>query len=559
MNVRLSRRRGIALFIVLLTTFVMTMMVGAFFGVNQGNLATLGASFRRKEAMLAAETGINYVRYQLEEDSNWGRSGIAAFVQPLGSSCTVSSDGSGSTVKGLFRDGRGFTARVENRLGQAEAGGVPADAVHVTCKGVSGNFKVNISVILKGQPIYDAAASTNGKINMVANTDWQIHSRDPIRNWIRANDDIHTPDVLNDTSRTMKFISDVGSSVPGVLWSRKEVFSGDTDQVDSSKISTMNSKINGITAPRSTVNNNLYDLRLSDLKVPDNTTTVNIPPGRYVVTEATAVPIKRVDHYDGLFGAYSGTTNDDQPPQAIRTLTFYPQGGGSPTVYFPTSELNRVRSTAGVHPPAFGSEVGDLVNPGGISGFTYNFATQKFEFAGNKQYKVDGEFSTGYEAPAVPGLSAVDPDIVFSSGTANTPPTFVNVTGNFHVTGTVTGRGALATGGNISFKADADLTAATTDPLVLYSGNNVTIDASGKTDVKFTGLVYARNEFKVASSTPLTSVNITGSLVARNGGISMAAAQKVLMTYDQAYLEQLTKGLPNGRRRLSQMSWHIQQ
>lgn len=140
---------------------------------------------------------------------------------------------------------------------------------------------------------------------------------------------------------------------------------------------------------------------------------------------------------------------------------------------------------------------------------------------------------------------------------SSTPPTFVNVTGEFSVTGTVTGRGAVATGGNISFKADADLTAATTDPLVLYAGNNVTIDATGKHDVKFTGLVYAKNEFNVASNTSLTSVNITGSLVARNGGISMAAAQKVLMTYDKAYLEQLTKGLPNGRRRLSQMSWHV--
>ena len=554
-----SRRRGIALFMVLLTTFVLTMMVGAFFGVNQSNLATLGASFRRKEAMLVAETGINYVRYQLEEDQNWGRSGITAFSNPLGSSGRVSSDGSGSTVKGEFNDGRGFVAVVSTRLGQTAAGDVPADSVQVTCKGHSGSFKVSLSVILKGQPIYDAAASTNGKINMVANTDWQIHSRDPIRNWIRANDDIHTPDILNDATRSMKFYSDVASSVPGVLWSRKDVFSGNTEQVDSSKIADMNAKINGITAPRSTVNNNLYDLRLTDLKVPDNTTTVTIPPGRYVVTEATAVPIKRVDHYDGLFGTYSGTTNDDQPAQAIRTLTFYPQGGGSPTVYYPSSELNRVRSTAGVRPPAFGTEVGGTVNPGGIPGFSYNFDTQKFEFAGNKQYNVDGDFSTGYEAPAIAGLPSVDPDIVFSSGTgSSTPPTFVNVTGNFHVTGTVTGRGALATSGNISFKADADLTAATTDPLVLYSGNNVTIDASGKNDVKFTGLVYAKNEFNVASTTPLTSVNITGSLVARNGGINMAAAKKVLMTYDQAYLEQLTKGLPNGRRRLSQMSWHIQ-
>lgn len=105
--------------------------------------------------------------------------------------------------------------------------------------------------------------------------------------------------------------------------------------------------------------------------------------------------------------------------------------------------------------------------------------------------------------------------------------------------------------------ADANLTAATTDPLVLYAGNNVTIDASTKNNVQFTGLVYARNQFTLKSSTKIDEIKITGSLVARNGGIQMDAAKKATLTYDPAYLQQLTKGLPNGRRRLSQMSWHI--
>ena len=560
-----AKRRGIALFLVLLVTFVLTMLVGAFFGVNQSSFAALAATSRRKEAMLAADTGLNYVRFQLERDQAWGTN-IPGFSQQVGTAFKASAGGGGNTVLGEFPDGRRFEATVENHLAQPASGTFPADSVRVTCTGFSGGFQVKVAVIFKGEPIYDAAASTNGKIS-VDTKDWEIKSQDPIRNWVRANDDITTPDVLSpppplpQQAPRMKFNPGPGSNAQGVLWSRKDIYSGAQLVNDTAKKEEMAGKINGIVAPRSTMNYNLYDLQLTDLKVPDNSSIVNVPPGRYVVTQAAAVPIKNVDHYDGWFGAYSGTTQDDQPPQAIQTLTYYPPVG-SPVVYYPTSELLRVRQSAGVRPPAGGTEVGDVVNPGGIPGFSYNFATRKFEFADSKQYKVDGDFTTGYEAPTLPSgvipLTAVDPDIVFSSGTAGTaPPTFVNVTGNFKVTGTVTGRGALATGGDMNFVADADLSSATTDPLVLYSGNNVNIDATGKSDVRFTGLVYARNEFTVSSTTDIQTVNVTGSLVARNGGIKMARANKVILTYDQSYLKQLTKGLPNGRRRLSQMSWHV--
>ena len=548
-----KRRLGVALFIVLLTTLVLTMMVGAFFGVNQSNFAVLGSTFRRKEALLAAETGLNYVRFQLEKDQTWGASEIRGFREPLGGLCVISAPGGGRTVRGEFSDGRVFEAEVQNCLSQPATGQVPADAVRVVCKGQSGGFQTTLAVVLKGEPVYDAAASTNGKIDMTENTNWEVHSKDPIRNWVRSNSDIYAPDVISHPeNRRMKFVSDVGSSVRGVLWSRNDIYSGNTDKVSGARLADMNAKIDGVTAPRSTVNNNLYDLQLSDLKVPDNTTVVNVPPGRYVVTEASAVPVNRE--------GFIFTRDVDQPPVAIRTLTYYPAGGGTPTVYYPGSELIRVRGSAGVHPPTNGTEVGDVVNPGGIPGFTYNFRTEKFEFSGNNQYKVNGDFATGYETPTGGArMDVITPNIVFSSGaSSSSPPTFVNVTGNFDVTGTVTGRGAVATTGDIRMKAETDVVAAPADPLVLYSGGSVNIDASGKDHIRFTGLVYAKEQFNVTSTTRITSVNITGSLVARNGGIKMNLADNVVLTYDQAYLEQLTKGLPNGRRRLKQMSWHVQ-
>jgi hypothetical protein len=549
-------KKGVALFLVLMITFVLTMLVGAFFGVNQSNFAALAATYRRKEAMLAAETGLSFVKFQLEKDSTWANGNIPAFNLAMTSNCIVSAPGGGQTIKGTYDDGRVFLTTVQNRLEKAALPDFPADAVKVTSIGASGPFNVTLSVVLKGEPIYDSAASTNGKIAMQGTDDWEVKSTDTIRNWVRANDDISTPDVLNPAippAVTPKMQFSSASSIKGVLWSRKDIYSG-TTLVDASKSQAMSLATNGIVAPHSTVNYNLYDLQLTDLKVPGSVNLVNVPPGRYVVTESTAVPIDSVP--DKVMGITVGHHNVDQPPQAIRALTYYPQDGSPAQVWYPASELTRVQGSAGVHPPLNGTAVGGAVD---LGGFSYDFGVQKFNFDGNKQFQVNGDFTTGYEAPPTGArMASVNPDIVFSStGGGSSPPTFVNVTGNFKVTGTVTGRGALATGGNISFMADANLTAATTDPLVLYAGNNVTIDASTKNNVQFTGLVYARNQFTLKSSTKIDEIKITGSLVARNGGIQMDAAKKATLTYDPAYLQQLTKGLPNGRRRLSQMSWHI--
>ena len=555
--------RGVALFLVLMITFVLTMLVGAFFGVNQSNLSTLAATYRRKEAMLAAETGLSFVQFQLEKDSTWSSGNIPAFNVAMTSQCVVSAPGGGQKIRGVYDDGRSFETTVENHLEKPAMGQFPADAVQVTSTGSSGAFNVTLAVVLKGEPIYDSAASTNGKIAMQGTDDWEVASKDTIRNWVRANDDISTPDVLTPTvppavQPKMKFTS--ASSIKGVLWSRKDIYSGST-LVDASKSQAMSVATNGIVAPRSMVNYNLYDLQLTDLKVPGGGGVTTVPPGRYVVTETTAIPIKNVDHYWGP--VYVKTTQDDQPPRSLNCLTYYPQDGSTPKVYYAKSDLAAVADTAGVHPPTFGSEVptGQLTL---APGFEYDFGAKKFTFKGNNQIQVDGDFTTGYEAPTGGSqLPTIDPDIVFeSTGGTGSPPTFVNVTGDFKVTGTVTGRGALATGGDMNFVADANLSASTTDPLVLYSGHDVTIDATGKPNVQFTGLVYARNKFTLkATPTPavpkIDKIQITGALVARNGGIQMDAAKQAILTYDPAYLQQLTKGLPNGRRRLSQMSWHV--
>ena len=556
-----KKKRGLALVIVLFSTVILTMMVGAFFVVNQDNFSLGRAAEGRLEAQLAAESGLSYARFKLEQNQTWGRGPFTGYPEVVGS-LTVRQ--SGADLVGDFEDGRTFRLSIRNQLGQAgapAAGGlaaVPKDSVVVTSWGGVRGFQSGLEMLMVGEPLYDAAASSNGMIDMRGNKAWEVHSRDKMRNWVRSNDDIHANDVLRvGTTESTRFISDVGSSIPGTLWSKKEIYSQDT-AIDSGNAKAFFTSTNATVAPRSTKNYNIYDLKLSDLKVPQ-TAAVTIPPGRYFVTETLATPVKRVETPRFLLPPRVDMV--DQAQRAIRAVTYIPEGGGTPQVFYDQAGLAAVADSGGVKPPTTGTMVAGSATF--APGFTFDFSTLDFSMTGSQQLEVNGNFSVGYGTgvdangnPFTPQLPKPDTDIKFSSSGSMT---FLNVKGNMSVDGKVVGHGAIAAEKDIFFRADADLTATTTDPLVFWSGGNVTIDATGRQGVKLTGLVYAKNNFEVMTtdSSVLQEVRLTGALVARNGKIKMANTDKVNMTYDPAYLDALTKGLPNDRRRLAPMSWRV--
>ncbi|MBT9582149.1 hypothetical protein IV102_02300 [bacterium] len=535
------------------------MLVGAFFQINFDNFSLTAASQRRLEAQMAAESGLTYARYKLEMDQSWGPpfSGPPVVLGPL--RVKVKSN---TELLGEFADGRSFSLQVVNQLNQAAPvlpalpTGVPKDAVKVTVRGYSQAFTSGVELLMVGEPLYDAAATSNGVLNMIGNKTWEIHSRDKIRNWIRSNDAIYANDVLSGGNIT-KFKSDVGSAVPGIMWSKKDIYNQNT-LLDASNLNNFNSAVNGVAAARSTMNNNIYNLKVDDLKVP--TTSIAMRPGRYVVSESSVIPIN--EETRGRW-PFTRTVNVDQPAQPVRAIAFYPDGGGAPQVTIPRSEMLRVAGSASppYQPPPAVIAPSDtiILDPAGGANFVYEFGTGDFKISGDQQYTVAGNFTIGYdETPPTglgPKLPKPDTDIIISTVTN---PTFLNVTNNFVIDGKVKGRGAVAAGKEVVMRADADLSASVTDPLVFYGGGNVTIDATGRQNVKFTGLVYANNDFKIkdtASPSTLDEVRLHGALVARNGRIDITAANAVTMTYDPAFVENLTKGLPDNHRRLKPMSW----
>lgn len=557
-----KKNRGLALVIVLFTTVLLTMMVGAFFMVNQDNLSLGRASERRLEAQLTAESGLSYARFKLEQNQTWGQGAFVGYPEVLGS-LTVRV--SGAALVGEFQDGRQFRLTLRNQLKKSAlpAGGglaaVPADSVVITSEGTVGGFRSGLEMLMVGEPLYDAAASSNGMIDMRGNRTWEVHSRDKMRNWVRSNDHIHANDVLGGGAQSTHFISDVSSAIPGTLWSKKDIYSQDT-AIDSSNAQAFLTRTNATVAPRSTKNYNIYDLKLSDLKVPQ-TATVNIPPGRYYVTETLATPVKKVVT-PNPFPFPPTVSLQDQAQKAIRAVTYLPEGGGAPQVYYDQAGLNAVADSGGVKPPLTGTMVAGVATF--APGFTFDFSSVDFSISGSNQLAVNGNFSVGYGEGVdqngnlfTPQLPKPDTDVKFSS--SGGAITFLNVKGSMTVDGKVVGYGAVAADKDINFRADANLTASTTDPLVFWSGGNVTVDATGRQGVKLTGLVYAKNNFEVLTTdgSTLQEIRLTGALVARNGEIKMANTDKVNMIYDPAYLETLTKGLPDDRRRLAPMSWRV--
>lgn len=57
-----------------------------------------------------------------------------------------------------------------------------------------GPFHTQIETTLVGAPLYDSACIANKAIDMASVNNWTIDSQDPLRNWIRSNEDILTPD-----------------------------------------------------------------------------------------------------------------------------------------------------------------------------------------------------------------------------------------------------------------------------------------------------------------------------------------------------------------------------
>ena len=100
-----------------------------------------------------------------------------------------------------------------------------------------------------------------------------------------------------------------------------------------------------------------------------------------------------------------------------------------------------------------------------------------------------------------------------------------------------------------------------TDGLVLYAGQDVTIKNPNSAKWTFRGFVYANGKFNFDLANE--DATFFGSVVSRadsSDGVpsfSMTRGRKMGFIYDPEYLKSLTRGLPNGWTRLEPVVWNV--
>ncbi len=548
------KKKGMALMLVLTVSSVVVMLTGAFVAANHSNFASLGANQREREAEMAKESATQWCYYKLEDNQNFGK---GEFDQddysPPNGGLRIKRKGK-YQLEGWVVDDKGsgrephFTLNIVNNLNSEKVPvtdpktvgsiNVPADAVLIRVDADSGGFHNRCDILYRGEPLFDASLTAKS-LTLNTNNDIRIASTDQTRNWIRSNSDI----VLNDSDQggvSTKFVAAYnGNKADGVIWAKGDIKTRDLKNQNVAKtlsgadLNKVANAIGGTLAPKSKVSHDIYKLSPDDLRAGPNKSGQawgKMSPGTYALNELGTLKFMTYTSPDGW------------------TKNWYYGTGGSIDGTWEGAVDGVVRIGAvGTGEPAM----------------TYNFITNTFT-ADNSAIHVEGDLKILSNIPGdVPAVNLRSTD--FSSGA-------LRATGNIVIQGTLMGDGALVAEKDLHLMCNpnawtgegTNVDADKTSGVVLY-GENVNVYAGSNHAISFKGLIYADNNVNlfgglkkesgenalwVADDAALEHLEIEGAVVARQGGVNIAQTKDVSLTYNPAYLNTLTKGMPDDRRRI---------
>jgi len=567
------KKRGMALMLVLTVTSVVVMMTGAFVAANHANFASLGASQRQREAELVTDSATQYIYYRLEQDQKFGSVPFRGNDEiPLqdGGLRVYQVDGKTEITGTLIDEGGSgrepsFRAHLYNNLGtlHSENQGVkvPPDCVLIRITGKSGSFTSHCDILYRGEPLFDASVTANKMVQMASNGNINIASTDKSRNWLRSNESIEFNRFAYGSGSTK--IEPTPGGLEGVVWAKGKIFSGkkngDNDPgLEGAALGTASEKAGGVLAPKSRLNHDIYKLTPDDLNLGNKGTQTwgNVAPGTY-----------SVDRGNVTWFEYG------KPKSATVQIVSYTPPSGVTQFFYDGSQWG----AGAILPQGWGvasavSDTDGVVRLGGTTDYgaalTYNFKTNTFS-ADNSAIQVDGDLRITSK------VDGVVPSIKLKSD-ANSTGVIKATHGSISIQGTLTGGGALVADGDIHLMCnpqvrDGDGAAVDADKnsgVVLY-GKNVNIYGANNRTVDFKGLIYAEEDVKimggvkvitdkgqltwVATDNKLDKLSLEGAVVARTGGVNITETDEVNLTYNQDYLNALTKGMPDNRRRIAHL------
>ena len=585
----LTRRRAIALMLVLITTSLVVVLMVAFLSINRANFSLVRASAEQERAYQACQSGYAYALMQLEHNRNWGtlpfpgNSDLSAApnlrVQEVANTHQLT--GSLSVLE------QSFEVEVINRLELTTphlTENCPAKAVLLKIVGHSHGFTRHLEATLLKAPFADSGAISNRTMRIDADRLY-VSSKDPYRNLLRSNEDIYAPDAVTDSK--ILFLPKVGAPPPldqpphGALWAKGGIVSGTANLSNPSNLALAQASSKGTFLPGAARSQPISTLGLDDL-VTNGTPPTTLPGGGYRFEELqqTVHENRAVDdgtgtmvwqgwqdvlvktpalvhynstgvaeiHYLNDESLVTATAPDNDPSDfTLRNPGTWSLGGSTP----PSPPIPVGTGQA--------SETGAFVWPG--SGVEFNLKTSDISIP-----DVD---VTVPESVSFTSLNRPDPSlnlgrrVVLPDGTRRTDVGTLQVDGDVSVRGRVGGFGALIASQDISMMAQSQLLSSPERGVALYAGRDVNLRpnqsllASGTQ--AFYGLVYAQRNFFFGdpSISGRWSVYIEGALVAHDGQITIGNASTTQFMYNPDYLNLVLKNLSEGRLRLDNVCWRI--
>jgi hypothetical protein len=277
------RKKGVALFVVMITATVLALMMAAFFQAYRSHFALTRSSVASQRAGSACDSVYQYVVYRIEHDRTWGAGDFtdSGLGDPQGAEIDVTEEIGTNRFTGAIKSlDATFEGEIFNNL---EGSGTVAEEGTVLCRVTarSGVSTRNAEFVVRIAPLFDSSVLSRADLDVGAEKLY-LRSRDENRNLLRAEGDIYVPDILNGSDSQFLQPDSNDADDKGMLWSKGEIFSylgsgGTAEAIDTAdELADATNNSNGKIVAGAESDFQIYDLDVDNLQLPETNSEVRL-------------------------------------------------------------------------------------------------------------------------------------------------------------------------------------------------------------------------------------------------------------------------------------------
>jgi hypothetical protein len=553
-------KRGIALITVLMIAVVMMILLGSFVKVNQQHFGILNTDLHHVATTEAARSAFDYCLYRLERNRNWGVAEFAGNADPsvAGMMDIKTIAGSHKLTGTVLESGAEFEVELLNNINNKSAvDGIQGGQCRIRITAQRGTARTTREAVMQTAPLFDGSVVASKNINIDAEK-LIVSSTDPMRNRIRAKNNISVPDY--DGGR-LKFKAAEKATEEGVLWAKGGIKSGGKSLEDSAVAQEASRITGGQFLPHADTHHDIYDLQVEEVKT--NKGSIFVESGIYVFNRRAveydtesgpkAVSIPVLERREWAVDSNGQISNSGD----IREVWF-PKGSLPENLWSANFRISGLSAEEGIH-PVDGNEfaIGDTDGDGLGGGITVNFNSldetlkeEQLEYKppsivldSRYNIEVNGDFGvTSFDPDHYPTIKFQDPttkivdggdvdngaiantnlDVESDNASNSSGSGFMSGSittraadgkpGSIYIAGAISGSGKLLAEGNVTVRNTyANVSSTEESDLSIFAGGSVTLrpqkargidansifatsSAEAQGTTRFKGLVFARDD-----------------------------------------------------------------